>query len=872
LQPLDAELQSYAPSILRVFTAHSVEEVRARLADEIKIGEAAWARETLALMDKNSPQALELTLKLLHRARTLDYKACLEAEFRAAVNLVVRSRQAEPEFLAAAEAKLSWVKQPHEWSKSPVSPDKITELLDKESAELGLSLQSHSFLPAKSYLDRIPHAPLHWLNQTTPQKAYYREDFDFDVQFYFNTKDIDTRNGILDVAAVRRSFYHYDELRRLQEDELNRHLIVSRDGVTRRLIYGRRLEAINKLTKDKEALSETVDQMIAQIFNEAFKERIATIQDACKNAHGIEMKEFLKEYKDFLHRERFYVTPDIAEEIDHDASLDDLNIPFRIGKSTDSLEDLIAPLVPPDLQRFKFSDFVNYSQLKAFYRGSIPRLLTPDSEASLKRRLEQLSELTADVKDGYSFEQKLMAFDDSFSKIDVMPTSPAENLADAEDDRLSDDNEECTWEEEYEDSLEADQDHKPSVVLAKKIAEELYVKTGFKDPSEALNALRSPDFSLNLQAMKTRRAEVVQLNYGGTDKVRTSLKSRRLLYKYFGELLIRPQMDEVDESIYQALEVESFNDLQDLISSTRLGIDRQKLNVDSFFESDEESILEIAKAYMTEVDPVVTEQPRTLVDLPFRLSLDKKYLKAVYGDRAFIEPSIAELDDEAFKKHCQDMRLVDLNIPPLEWARNAMHTYLKQIFDERKAREQYIDRAGLQAYDRGLQAHFTQSAVKRGMLTVMNKELNSLRAHDKYANFVKAQEVEQEVQEEKVEIPEMMVKNTEFHRFIDAHLYQENDLEAREEGKKRSERYLSDLELATYTAFLYNNPKSEEVLREAEYFQKWSAKPRSDLTKAEVVSALRTALPHKKMKDPETVQAYIQEFDTDVKRLLPTKS
>lgn len=93
--PHDSRLRAYEPSILRVFSANSVEEVRARLEDEVKI-EAAWAKETLELLNRNSPQGLELTLQMLHKARTLDYKGCLEAEFRAAMNLVVRSYAERP--------------------------------------------------------------------------------------------------------------------------------------------------------------------------------------------------------------------------------------------------------------------------------------------------------------------------------------------------------------------------------------------------------------------------------------------------------------------------------------------------------------------------------------------------------------------------------------------------------------------------------------------------------------------------------------------------------------------------------------------------------------------------------------------------------
>lgn len=45
-----------------------------------------FARECLEAMERNSPQAMQLTLKMLRQAKNLDYKGCLQLELNVAFN------------------------------------------------------------------------------------------------------------------------------------------------------------------------------------------------------------------------------------------------------------------------------------------------------------------------------------------------------------------------------------------------------------------------------------------------------------------------------------------------------------------------------------------------------------------------------------------------------------------------------------------------------------------------------------------------------------------------------------------------------------------------------------------------------------------
>lgn len=834
------------------------------------------------------------------------------------------------------------MKQPFEFPNTPVSRDKITELLEKETVKLDLDIKPHSLLPAKSYIERMPHAALHWLNETSPQKAYYRKDFDFDAQHFLNDLGIDTRNGTIDVAAVRRCVYNTEELQRLQSDEMARNFIAVRDPSTFRLTYGKRVEAVNKLTKNKTVFNETIKKVIDSAFADAFKERIETIKSACTMAHSIQMKEFFKEFKEFLHHERFYVCVDTASEIYQQAALNHLSMPFRIGGVNDNLQGLVEPLAPTDLKRYKLTDFLHYSELKDYYRGKLPRLLTPELMVDLKERLNTATQLLNGLTSSSELEKRLKALEETrcfgadstdTSDTAVSATAPnkpqrrvavessyknsSEETSSAEEtdleliDRLdneeemehdevrragvdNDDSEDHEDHEDNEDHEQVDLLNSEANKLAEKLNQELYVKTGYSDRNQALKAMASPSFKLDLQAMKRRRAEVIKSVYGGSDKIDTPLKHRKILVHYFGELMARPQMDEVDESIYAALEIESFNELQDLITRTRLNFDRLELDYDDFDYDFEIEQLEELKLNLAELDPARKENDRILVDFADRVKLDEIYLKAVYGDRAYLELNYAELDDAAFMKSYEDSKLCDLNTPADVWLEQALFTYIKSVFSERKTLEQHLDRASLLAYDKGLQAHFTPAAVRRGLLLSLNNNIGVIRMNDRADSLAKIAEDEEEVQLEKPNISEAHLKNLEFHRFIEADQMQV-DRNIETQGKQKPKKsYLDEMELMNYTDFLFRTANPDKLLKEQEYMDKWSGDyhiSKTDLAKqykaqseyligqqhkfkdkARLVDAVETMLKSQaardKMPNAKVAESFVENFDKEVKQAL----
>jgi enoyl-CoA hydratase len=85
--PGTAPLAALAPTIQRCFGASSVMEIMARLA--ASRDNRAWCQATLAALAERSPTALEVTLQLIRRARSLDLRQTLTIEYRLARHLVV---------------------------------------------------------------------------------------------------------------------------------------------------------------------------------------------------------------------------------------------------------------------------------------------------------------------------------------------------------------------------------------------------------------------------------------------------------------------------------------------------------------------------------------------------------------------------------------------------------------------------------------------------------------------------------------------------------------------------------------------------------------------------------------------------------------
>ncbi|HRD77316.1 MAG TPA: enoyl-CoA hydratase/isomerase family protein [Hyphomicrobiaceae bacterium] len=81
--PEPGELGDLADVIARCFSAPRVGEIIARLSEESGRN-AAFARETAALLEKRSPAALALTHQYVSLARTIDLKAALTMDYRLA--------------------------------------------------------------------------------------------------------------------------------------------------------------------------------------------------------------------------------------------------------------------------------------------------------------------------------------------------------------------------------------------------------------------------------------------------------------------------------------------------------------------------------------------------------------------------------------------------------------------------------------------------------------------------------------------------------------------------------------------------------------------------------------------------------------------
>ncbi|MEV4644328.1 enoyl-CoA hydratase/isomerase family protein [Saccharopolyspora sp. NPDC049357] len=75
-----AVLSEHRPAIDQIFGATSVEQIRCRL----RAADTTWASDHLQILDRMSPQSLDLTFDLLTRGRERKLIACLTAELRAA--------------------------------------------------------------------------------------------------------------------------------------------------------------------------------------------------------------------------------------------------------------------------------------------------------------------------------------------------------------------------------------------------------------------------------------------------------------------------------------------------------------------------------------------------------------------------------------------------------------------------------------------------------------------------------------------------------------------------------------------------------------------------------------------------------------------
>jgi enoyl-CoA hydratase len=77
----DGRIAARRPAIDRLFAGDRVEDILAAL-DRESGAEADWARKTAVIIRTKSPLSLKIALAQVRRGRTMDFEACMRAEFR----------------------------------------------------------------------------------------------------------------------------------------------------------------------------------------------------------------------------------------------------------------------------------------------------------------------------------------------------------------------------------------------------------------------------------------------------------------------------------------------------------------------------------------------------------------------------------------------------------------------------------------------------------------------------------------------------------------------------------------------------------------------------------------------------------------------
>ncbi len=124
-EPGEGELVRYIPTIARIFSASSVEEILERLDAETGEDEA-FAKETAAEIRKKSPTSLKVAFAQMRRGKTLTLQEALRLEFTIASRIIER-----PDYAEGIKVRIAERDRAPNWS-----PGRLEDVSDAEIEDL----------------------------------------------------------------------------------------------------------------------------------------------------------------------------------------------------------------------------------------------------------------------------------------------------------------------------------------------------------------------------------------------------------------------------------------------------------------------------------------------------------------------------------------------------------------------------------------------------------------------------------------------------------------------------------------------------------------------------------------------------------------
>lgn len=393
IQPKPLTIQEYLPAIYRCFSAGTLDEVIERLVHESNNGEKEWAKSTLAILAEKSPLSLEVTFRLVKNAYYLEWNECLQKEFQVALNMCKT-----PEFFEGATKVLGRITQTPDWpSKSPISPDQISEILHN-SATLELDSKPHQLLPVKEYFRDFPNTPRFWLNEISPTLTLHRKDFEFEATAFFNGYGVDLRDPNIDIPTVRSKVFHQLVFDKRMENEYDRVKRISSDPLTTRMYIEQRVQEIENFIANEKEFKESVKKVIEKRFREKFEKRYELAVERCTEAHNIKKREFLKELKDVISEKIFMQALYDGEVLNNKFEVDSTApVPMHIPLNND--ESYLPAIInkkydqyPIDPEFYYTADLASTEDYGAYYQTRNSRF-SPKMELNPENMKDYLTEL-----------------------------------------------------------------------------------------------------------------------------------------------------------------------------------------------------------------------------------------------------------------------------------------------------------------------------------------------------------------------------------------------------------------------------------------------------------------------------------------------
>jgi len=287
--------------INKYFRFDSLKDIMESLQENISID--PFAAKCLESMQSKSLIALEVTLALLRKAKSLDYEQCMRMEMNAAKNLIIKSPDFESFFDNSINNKNSKGKstanqeETKRFFASEYSQDFIRELIESESGteNIELEVKANSLLPNKTYRNSFPDSFRLWINEHPRANKTIREFFDYEIKHYMMEKlNIDLRDTRVTIAEVRKviSSIYANDFAKHKNNEKVYNLISDNNFIneyvkTRKQFCDKFLaEADNSIPK----LKVLITTKTREIFEKSFKQTCNNILHKCKDVRDIEKR------------------------------------------------------------------------------------------------------------------------------------------------------------------------------------------------------------------------------------------------------------------------------------------------------------------------------------------------------------------------------------------------------------------------------------------------------------------------------------------------------------------------------------------------------------------------------------------------------